>query len=118
MVSPRPIIFDRARQRAYRSRAAALGPSTFLIERVAEDLSDRLAAVLRRFDCALDLGTPTAAVRRVLAASGKVGTIIAAEAAAGSVACRPLSDSRGKSEAMLCIAADEEALPFRDASLD
>ncbi len=86
MVSPRPIIFDRARQRAYRARAAALGPSTFLIERVAEDLRDRLAAVLRRFDCALDLGTPTGAVRRVLAASGKVGTIIAAEASAGSAA--------------------------------
>src|SRR5262249_242499 len=83
MVSPRPIIFDRARQRAYRARAAALGPSTFLIERVAEDLSDRLAAVLRRFDCALDLGPPTPAVRPVLAASGKVGTIIAPEAAAG-----------------------------------
>ena len=64
-------------------RAAALGPSTFLIERVAEDLSDRLATVLRRFEYALDLGTPTDAVRRVLAASGKVGTIIAADALAG-----------------------------------
>ena len=117
MVSPRPIIFDRARQRAYRSRAAALGPSTFLIERVAEDLSDRLAAVLRRFDCALDLGTPTAAVRRVLAASGKVGTIIAAEAAAGSAAW-PLDCGEAQSGAQLAVVADEEALPFRDASLD
>jgi SAM-dependent methyltransferase len=117
MVSPRPIIFDRARQRAYRARAAALGPSTFLIERVAEDLSDRLAAVLRRFDCALDLGTPTAAVRRVLAASGKVGTIIAAEAA-GSAASWPLDPGEAQSGAQLAVAADEEALPFRDASLD
>src|SRR5262245_27674920 len=118
MVSPRPIIFDRARQRAYRARAAALGPSTFLIERVAEDLSDRLAAVLRRFDCALDLGTPTAALRRVLAASGKVGTIIAAEAAAGSAASWPLDPGEAQSGAQLAVAADEEALPFRDASLD
>jgi SAM-dependent methyltransferase len=117
MVSPRPIIFDRARQRAYLARAAARGPSTFLIERVAEDLSDRLAAVLRRFDCALDLGTPTAAVRRVLAASGKVGTIIAAEAAAGSAAW-PLDWVGAQSGAQLAVAADEEALPFRDASLD
>ena len=116
MVPPRPIIFDRARQRAYRARAAALGPSTFLIERVAEDLSDRLAAVLRRFDCALDLGTPTAAVRRVLAASGKVGTIIAAKAAAGSAASWPPGEAQ--SGAQLAVAADEEALPFRDASLD
>ena len=118
MVPPRPIIFDRARQRAYRARAAALGPSTFLIERVAEDLSDRLAAVLRRFDCALDLGTPTAAVRRVLAASGKVGTIIAAKAAAGSAASWPLDPGEAQSGAQLAVAADEEALPFRDASLD
>ena len=118
MVSPRPIIFDRARQRAYRGRAAVLGPSTFLLERVAEDLSDRLAAVLRRFDCALDLGTPTGAVRRVLAASGKVGTIIAAEASAGSAASWPLDRGVASSGAQLAVAADEEALPFRDASLD
>src|SRR6266404_4376771 len=68
MVSSLPLVFDRRRQRAYRRRAATLGPSTFLIERVAEDLSDRLATVLRRFECALDLGTPTDAVRRALAA--------------------------------------------------
>src|ERR1700745_3848313 len=45
MVSPLPLVFDRRRQRAYRRRAATLGPSTFLIERVAEDLFDRLATV-------------------------------------------------------------------------
>jgi SAM-dependent methyltransferase len=118
MVSPRPIIFDRARQRAYRARAAVLGPSTFLIERVAEDLRDRLAAVLRRFDYALDLGTPTDAVRRVLAASGKVGTVIAAEAAAGNGASSRLDRGDAQSDAPLAVAADEEALPFRDASLD
>jgi hypothetical protein len=86
MASPLPLVFDRRRQRAYRRRAATLGPSTFLIERAAEDLSDRLATVLRRFECALDLGTPTDAVRRALAASGKVGTIIAADALAGDPA--------------------------------
>jgi SAM-dependent methyltransferase len=118
MVSPRPIIFDRARQRAYRARAAVLGPSTFLIERVAEDLRDRLAAVLRRFDYALDLGTPTDAVRRALAASGKVGTVIAAEAAAGNGASSRLDRGDAQSGAPLAVAADEEALPFRDASLD
>jgi SAM-dependent methyltransferase len=118
MVSPRPIIFDRARQRAYRARAAVLGPSTFLIERVAEDLRDRLAAVLRRFDYALDLGTPTDAVHRALAASGKVGTVIAAEAAAGNGASSRLDRGDAQSDAPLAVAADEEALPFRDASLD
>jgi SAM-dependent methyltransferase len=118
MVSSQPVIFDRICHRAHRTRAAALGPSTFLIDRVAEDLCDRLAAVLRRFEFALDVGTPTDAVRRVLAASGKVGIIIAADALVGTAAFRHLSDSRGKSAAQLCIAADEEALPFRDASLD
>ena len=102
-----PVIFDRQLLRARRLRAAALGPSTFLVERVAEDMSDRLASVLRRFDCAVDLGTPTDAVRRVLAGSGKVATIVAANAEAG--AC---------SHAGLAVAADVEALPFRDASLD
>src|SRR5262252_805879 len=112
MVSPRPLVFDRRRQRAYRRRAATLGPSTFLIERVAEDLSDRLATVLRRFECAVDLGTPTDALRRVLAASGKVGTVIAADA---------LIEARWGSlvrDVPLAVAADEEALPFRDGSLD
>jgi SAM-dependent methyltransferase len=133
MVSARSLVFDRRRQRAYRRRAAALGPSTFLIERVAEDLSDRLATVLRRFECAVDLGTPTDAVRRALAASGKVGTIIAADALAGdpavsrrrareTVAKAERANERGRTseevfDAQL-VAADEEALPFRDASLD
>jgi SAM-dependent methyltransferase len=104
-----PIIFDRPLLRARRMRAAALGRSTFLLDRVAEDVADRLAAVLRRFERVVDLGTPTDAVRRVLAASGKVGTVIAADALAG--AC-PVAEGE------LAVAADEEAQPFRDASLD
>jgi SAM-dependent methyltransferase len=45
----------------------------------------------------------------VLAASGKVGTIIAADALAGA---------RAVAAGELAVAADEEAQPFRDASLD
>jgi SAM-dependent methyltransferase len=108
MASPHQSTFDHRLLRARRARAAALGPSTFLLERAAEDLSDRLAAVLRRFERAVDLGTPTDALRRVLAASGKVGTIIAAEPPGAGVADR----------AGLAVVADEEALPLRDASLD
>jgi SAM-dependent methyltransferase len=107
-MSSHPVIFDRLLLRARRARAAALGPSTFLIERVAEDLSDRLATVVRRFECAVDLGTPTDAVCRVLASSGKVGTIIAADALGAG----------GAADAHLAVAADEEALAFRDGSLD
>jgi SAM-dependent methyltransferase len=62
-------------------------------------------AVLRRFDLAVDLGTPTDAVRRALA--GRVGTIVAADPIAAHVAGERLA-----------VVADEEALPFRDASLD
>ncbi len=102
-----PVIFDRHLLRVRRSRAAALGRSTFLIERVAEDLADRLTTVLRRFEWALDLGTPTDALRRALAASGKVENIIAADVLAGAAA-----------GAGLVVAAEEELLPFRDGSLD
>jgi SAM-dependent methyltransferase len=102
-----PTIFDRSLLRARRRRAAALGPETFLIDRVAEELAERLTTVLRQFERVVDLGTPTDAVRRALAAGGKVGTVIAAEPAAAWL------DS-----AFLRVAADEEALPFADASLD
>lgn len=98
---PHPVIFDRTLLRARRARAAALGPATFLIDRVADDLAGRLAAVLRQFDIAADIGTPTDAARRALA--GRVGTIVSADPAAAGT---------------LAIAADEEALPFRDGSLD
>lgn len=86
-----PIVFDRPLLRARRRRAAALGPATFLLDRVAEELAERLGAVLRRFDLAADVGTPDDAVRRALA--GKVGSIVD-------------------------VIADDEALPFREASLD
>ncbi len=124
-----PLIFDRHLLHARRARAAALGPSTFLIERVGQDLADRLATVLRRFECAVDLGTPTDAARRALAASAKVGTIIAADALVGAAfPSRPPAmqgDAREAEKAAatstdraLAVAAGLEALPFRDASLD
>ena len=118
MISSHINIFDRTCQRQHRARAAVLGPSTFLIDRAAEDLSDRLAAVLRRFDYVLDLGTPTDAARRALASSGKVGTIISADVSAGSPASRHLHASGGASQARLVVAADEEALPFHEGSFD
>ena len=77
-MSASPTIFDRQLLRARRERAGA-GPETFLLDRVAAELGERLSAVLRTFERAVDLGTPTDAVRRVLAASGKVATIVAAE---------------------------------------
>lgn len=105
-MSPGPTIFDRELLRARRRRAHAAGPATFLLDRVAEELGERLAAVLRQFDRAVDLGTPTDALRRVLLASGKIDTLVTA-----TTDLAPCSSS-------LFVAADEEALPFADASLD
>ena len=104
-----PVIIDRALLRARRRRALGLGPATFLADRVAADLADRLAAVLRGFPCGLDLGTPTDAVRRMLAGSHKVEAVIVADALAAEAGAGP---------AALAVAADEEALPFLDGTLD
>jgi SAM-dependent methyltransferase len=102
---PHPLIFDRRLLRARRMRAAACDPATFLIERAAADLAGRLSAVLRKFDLAVDLGTPTDAVRSALA--DRVGVIVAVDPVASQLAGE-----------CLAVVADEEALPFRDASLD
>jgi SAM-dependent methyltransferase len=100
-----PVIFDRRLLRVRRARAAALGPTGFLLERAADDFAQRLSAVLRSFDLAVDLGTPGDAVRRRLA--GRVGAVVAVDPA-GYVG----------DGARWTVAADEEALPFRDGSLD
>jgi SAM-dependent methyltransferase len=98
-----PLVFDRALLRRRLARACALGFEPFLLDRVAADLAERLGAVLRRFDRAVDLGTPTEALRAALAGHAAVGTLVAAA---------PLR------RAAPAVIADEEALPFRDASLD
>ena len=53
-----PVLFDRALLRVRQSRASGLGSATFLLDRVAEDMAERLHAVLREFKSAADLGTP------------------------------------------------------------
>jgi SAM-dependent methyltransferase len=110
------LVFDRRLLRDRRLRAAGLAPPAFLMERVAHDLSDRLAAVLRRFERAADLGTPGNALCRELARSGKVGTVVATVASAANLQARTGNDEL-RSEPLVVI-ADEEALPFRDVSLD
>jgi SAM-dependent methyltransferase len=102
------IVFDRALLERRRRRAHALGPATFLIDRVAEDMAERLSAVRRSFAVAVDLGTSTDAVRRAILAAGIVGWIVAATPGAAAH-----GDERARA-----IVADEERLPFREASLD
>jgi len=101
-------IFDRPLIRRRQRRAAALGAATFLLDRAAGDLADRLGAVLRRFDLALDLGTPGEAIRTALARLDSVGVVI-------KIAAVP---SVGAGGPKALVVGDEEMLPFGDATLD
>jgi SAM-dependent methyltransferase len=74
-----PTIFDRPLLRARRRRAEKLGPVTFLIDRVALDLAERLSSVLRQFEHAADIGTPSDTLRRALLGTGKVTSVEAVE---------------------------------------
>ena len=103
-----PLIFDRRLLRARRRRAVAAGAETFLLDRVAPDLAERLSAVLRRFDLVLDLGTPGDALRAALAGLPSVGTVISARA--------ELPEMEGS--ATRSVVADEEVLPFGAAVFD
>jgi SAM-dependent methyltransferase len=61
-----PMLFDRALLRARQSRASKLDPAMFLLDRVAEDMAERLQAVVRKFDHGADIGTVGEAVRNAL----------------------------------------------------
>jgi SAM-dependent methyltransferase len=62
-----PILFDRPLLRVRQDRARRGGAVTFLLDRVAEDLVERLQAVLREFNSAADIGTPGDQLRNALA---------------------------------------------------
>jgi SAM-dependent methyltransferase len=104
---PGPSVFDRRLLRLRRRRAQALGAATFLIDHVADELADRLAAVMRSFPLVVDLGTPTTAVHDALVGRNGIATLV-----------RAASEPDSRDDVGLQIRADEEALPFRDASLD
>jgi SAM-dependent methyltransferase len=106
--SPSPLVFDRLLLRARRRRAAAAGPETFLLDRVAADLAERLSAVLRRFDLVLDLGTPADALRVALASLPSVGALVSARS----------TPPEWKAPGARFVVVDEEALPFAAAVFD
>ena len=99
-----PLIFDRKLLRLRQARARKLGPVTFLVEQVVQDLADRLRAVVRTFPIAVDLGTPGDALQRALAQEAAIGRLVWMQARAGEADC--------------AVVADEEMLPFADASID
>src|ERR1700730_16317986 len=116
-----PLIFDRSLLRARRRRGFRLGAETFLLDRVAEDFADRLRAVVRRFDLAVDLGTPTAAVRAALLRNGAIGSMIVLDpmmAAFPPPSPPPLAGEgrvgAGDRAAIVAsrVVANEEAVPF------
>ncbi|MHB8269950.1 methyltransferase domain-containing protein [Bradyrhizobium sp.] len=61
-----PVLFDRALLRARQGRAEKRGAATFLLDRVAEDMAERLHAVLREFSSAADIGTSGDQVQNAL----------------------------------------------------
>ena len=91
-------LFDPALVRRRIARAQRSGYAGFLLERVAEDLEDRLAAVTRSFPVALDLGTPLPLVSERLLQSGRVERMIR---------LAPIPEPAGS------VVGDPEALPFR-----
>jgi SAM-dependent methyltransferase len=68
-----PILFDRALLRARQKRAERQGAATFLLDRVAEDMAERLHAVLRAFADGADIGTSGDRLRGAL--DGRVGAL-------------------------------------------
>ncbi|MEQ1719216.1 MAG: methyltransferase domain-containing protein, partial [Hyphomicrobium sp.] len=107
-----PTIFDRQLLARRRARIAGQAENhDFLLQRVCDDLVERLHIVKRTFPAVLNLGAHHGLLSRCLAGVPAVGFIIDADIS---------SEARPAPEALapLVVAADEEALPFADASLD
>jgi SAM-dependent methyltransferase len=107
-----PRIFDRALGRVRLARAVRAGPATFLLERVAADMGERLDAILRPFPRALDLATPGPQLAAMLAA---IMTDRPGERAITRLA--PISQTLGEGP-WTGLVGDEEALPFSSESFD
>ncbi|GJD36790.1 methyltransferase domain-containing protein [Methylobacterium aerolatum] len=103
MSTPSPL-FDTALLRRRLRRAVTGGYADFLVGRMAEDLDDRLATVLREFKTVLDLATPGRSAAAVLTErypqARHLRLALLPEVVAGTVV------------------GDPEALPLAPASLD
>lgn len=107
MSAPREIFDSRLHARR-KDRAARGAMPTFLLERVADDLAERLAVVRRSFPIAACVGALDGTLGRRIAGMAGIETILNVESSSGLLArCdRP------------AIQASEDALPFADSSLD
>jgi SAM-dependent methyltransferase len=103
-----PLLFDRALHRKRLDRAARDYPAAdFLQRRAAEDVAERLAAIMRSFTVGVDLSARTGAFREALPV-GKVEFLVEADLSQRMLA------GRGGARVVL----DEERLPFAPGSLD
>lgn len=102
-----PLIFDRALIGRRLARAVASGAEDFLLSRVATDLVDRLAPVLRDFRTVVDLGTP----RPVLTAA-------LAEALPDAAITRAAPVPEPADPRWRTVVADGEAQPFAAGRFD
>lgn len=107
--APDSAIFDRDLLLSFRRRAFKRGDkgADFLLRRAAEDLEDRLDAVERHFNVAVDLAGHNGLVASAIARSGKADTILRIE--------RDGAFLKGPFDS---IVGDEEALPLKPQSVD
>ena len=80
-----PMLFDRALLLARQRRARKLGAAEFLLDRVAEDIEERLHAVRRDFSDAADLWTPGEVLRGPVRGRFKTFTELRLEDSPGEV---------------------------------
>ena len=111
-MSAPPRLFDRGLHRKRLDRAApGYAAADFLKRRAAQDIAERLEPIMRNFAVAVDLGARNGSFREALSrseAAGRVGMLIETDLSAAMLAGRPGPR----------LVADEERLPFADASLD
>jgi SAM-dependent methyltransferase len=86
-----PILFDRALLRTRQERARRLGPAGFLLDRVTEDMEERLHAVLRNFSEVADIWTPGASLRKASRDRFKAVTQIGLDAGSETLPLHPQS---------------------------
>jgi SAM-dependent methyltransferase len=107
-----PLLFDRALHRARLDRAAPdYAAADFLKERAAGDVVMRLETILRRFPVAVDLGARNGHFFKALEASdarANIDVLIETDLSGRMLGGRDT----------LRVVADEERLPFGDATLD
>ena len=86
-----PKLFDRALLLMRQDRAQRFGPATFLLDRVAEDMEQRLHAVLRDFADVADIWTPGEFLRKP--ARDRVKSVTQINLVAGQETLRLQSES-------------------------